>query len=666
MGLSRRQFVVRAAGAAVGGPALLALVASRPVGAGVPPAAAGASPYGPLSSTPDDNGLLLPAGFTSRVVAAAGEPIGESSFIWPPLPDGAGIVPMDDGGWCYACNSNIVAFGAAGSVSGIRFDAQGEVVDSYVVLNGSSANSGGCTTPWGTWLSVEEDVLYDQGLVWECDPTGELLARRLPALGRFSHHSVTVDPVDGRVYLTQAHPLGLVYRFTPTNAGDLTDGVLEACTIGPDGSVTWSVVADPLGTDLRTREQVPGATVFAQGGGVWVHGDWLYVATELDHSVHGIHLRDQRYRRVWQGDPSGVLSNCDVLGGFAESGDLLVGRSGPARELVLITTSGATAPLVRLAGPVHEGSRLTGPVFDPSGTRLYVSSQRATTSKSLGDILPGLDRADFRAGVTYEISGPFVGAASSALPPVAATTVPAPVETTVPATSLEPVPSSIESAPTTVASIETVDAPVPAPSPTGGSGSLRSFGVGLVTGLGMLGAYMLLQRRQTGRMAPAVASPPDPSGEHDGAEAVAEPYEQLTLPFDQVDEVEVDESPAPSELVEEPAPPLPSDRPDIGSRNEGSSSAMGFDSAQFDLDSSGSDALGFSQEFDLSANGPERLHTPDDYVGSYEEMIALAAATEARDAEEAAIANAARALGEDSSGNQGSRTDDSDEATTSA
>ena len=35
----------------------------------------GPGPYGELASTPDENGLLLPAGFTSRVVAVAGERI---------------------------------------------------------------------------------------------------------------------------------------------------------------------------------------------------------------------------------------------------------------------------------------------------------------------------------------------------------------------------------------------------------------------------------------------------------------------------------------------------------------------------------------------------------------------------------------------------------------
>lgn len=658
MTLGRRQFLVRAAGAVVGGPALLALVSGRPAAAGIPPTGAGASPYGPLGDAPDANGLVLPAGFTSRAVAAAGEVVGSTSYVWPPLPDGAGVLPMADGGWCYACNSNVVAFGAAGSVSGLRFASNGDVTDAYVVLNGSSANSGGCMTPWGTWLSVEQDVLYDQGLVWECDPTGERLPGRRPALGRFSHSSVAIDPSDGRVYLTQAHPLGLLYRFTPSVAGNLREGLLEACLVAPDGSVSWAPVPDPLGTDVRTRDQVPGARQFAQAGGAWFHDGWLYVASELDHAVHGIDLRNQRYRLVWQGDPGAALSDCDVLAGFVESGDLLVGRTGPARELVLITAAGAVAPLVRLAGPMHEGSRLTGPAFDPSGTRLYVSSQRATTAKALGEILPGLDVADFRAGVTYEITGPFVGAAHGALPPVVETTVPAAVETTVADSTPEPPPSTIEPVPSTVpaATLAPVapEGTLPAPTVVTTSGTMRGFGMGIGASLLAVGGYALYQRFAAGRDIAVPAATTDDEAVDQAAEEEVEAFVQLELPFDSEPEPDVidvgdvaggGEEPAAPEATSEPEPErevAPLGVPDIGSRNEASNMAQGFDSTSFDIDGGGGlQARGESMAFDLSANDPDRLHTPDEYT---EEEVAAMAAAEAAAAEDAAIAAAAERM----------------------
>lgn len=59
-------------------------------------------------------------------------------------------------------------------------------------------------------------------------------------------------------------------------------------------------------------------------------------------------------------------------------------------ELVVLTPEGEAAPLLRIVG--QDSSELTGPAFNPAGTRLYFSSQRGGAS--------GL-------GVTYEVSGPF-------------------------------------------------------------------------------------------------------------------------------------------------------------------------------------------------------------------------------------------------------------------
>ena len=61
----------------------------------------------PLSSTPDANGLLLPEGFTSRVVATTGQPVGDTGYVWPLSPDGAATFADREvkGGWYHAVNS---------------------------------------------------------------------------------------------------------------------------------------------------------------------------------------------------------------------------------------------------------------------------------------------------------------------------------------------------------------------------------------------------------------------------------------------------------------------------------------------------------------------------------------------------------------------------------
>ena len=73
-------------------------------------------------------------------------------------------------------------------------------------------------------------------------------------------------------------------------------------------------------------------------------------------------------------------------------GDVLVAEDGDDMQLVAITTTGDIEPVLQIVG--HDRSEITGPAFDPSGTRLYFSSQRGSTNTD-------------DDGVTYELSGPF-------------------------------------------------------------------------------------------------------------------------------------------------------------------------------------------------------------------------------------------------------------------
>ena len=68
------------------------------------PAAAGPSPYGPLQA-PDENGLRLPRGFTSRIVAASLTVVEGTRHPWHVFPDGGACVATPDGGWIYVSNS---------------------------------------------------------------------------------------------------------------------------------------------------------------------------------------------------------------------------------------------------------------------------------------------------------------------------------------------------------------------------------------------------------------------------------------------------------------------------------------------------------------------------------------------------------------------------------
>ncbi|CAN0502793.1 unnamed protein product, partial [Discosporangium mesarthrocarpum] len=82
---------------------------------------------GPLQPA-DANGIMLPAGFRSRVVARSSEiPVSRSSYRWHASPDGGACFATDDGGWIYVSNSE--ESNGNGGVGALRFDANGTVVD---------------------------------------------------------------------------------------------------------------------------------------------------------------------------------------------------------------------------------------------------------------------------------------------------------------------------------------------------------------------------------------------------------------------------------------------------------------------------------------------------------------------------------------------------------
>ena len=77
-----------------------------------PPTVVGPGPYGPLLPA-DANGLMLPPGFKSRVLARGGQVMPGRGYVFPAAPDGQATFAMPDGGWVLATNSEIAPPGAA-------------------------------------------------------------------------------------------------------------------------------------------------------------------------------------------------------------------------------------------------------------------------------------------------------------------------------------------------------------------------------------------------------------------------------------------------------------------------------------------------------------------------------------------------------------------------
>jgi uncharacterized protein len=352
------------------------------------PAAVG---YGPRLA-PDEHGIRLPEGFRSRLIARGGEPVAGTGYRWHEWSDGSATFPVEGGGFILVSNAETLPEGGA---SAIRFDARGEVEDAYPILSGTRQNCSGGGTPWGTWLSCEE---VEDGLVWECDPTGRRRARPLPAMGVFKHEAAAVDPRGKRIYLTEDLMDGCFYRYTPRRWPELSEGLLEIAVAQGD-RIAWEAVPDPAARRTPIRRQVDGALVLKRGEGIWHDGGTVYVATTGDHRVHAYDIASARMRVLYDGlaSASAPLLRVDQITAN-RAGEVFICEDLATKEIHMgvMDRRGRVAPFLSVTGAQHERSELTGVAFDPSGRRMFFASQRAFGK----DGMPG-------PGAVYEITGPF-------------------------------------------------------------------------------------------------------------------------------------------------------------------------------------------------------------------------------------------------------------------
>jgi len=138
---------------------------------------------------------------------------------------------------------------------------------------------------------------------------------------------------------------------------------------------------------------VAAAAHFNGGEGVWYDSGFVYFTSKGDSRVWSYDTRTQVLDVLYDGKatPEAGLTGLDNIT-VTRSGDLFgCEDNGEAEFSVgIITREREAARFLTVSGPNHSGSELAGVIFDPSGSRMYFSSQRA-----------------FGTGAVYEVTGPF-------------------------------------------------------------------------------------------------------------------------------------------------------------------------------------------------------------------------------------------------------------------
>ena len=389
--------------------------------------AAGAGVVGPLQKDPA--GVIdLPPGFSYRVVSRLGDAMSDG-FTVPDNADGMGCFDLGNGEIALVRNHELRPEEDGAGVAGPAYDtvarsliplpggtttivldaATLEVKRQYRSLAGTIRNCAGGITPWGSWLSCEEDtrkpngrINKEHGYVFEVPATAPGLVDPVPlkAMGRFNHEAACVDPATGIVYLTEDRDDSLLYRFLPTRPGELARGgtlqalVIDGMTetrnwtgadiaVGVPTAARWITLDDVEAPedDLRHRGAAMGATLFARGEGIWMgEGEMYFCCTSGGAAKEG---------QIFRLKPA--LHGADMLDLFYESPDIAEYSFGdnltvaPNGHLIVCEDQYTEVVDNHLRGITPQGgaydfgrltmqTELAGACFSPDGKTLFVNA----------------------------------------------------------------------------------------------------------------------------------------------------------------------------------------------------------------------------------------------------------------------------------------------------
>lgn len=406
--------------------------------------------------------LALPAGFEYTAISIVGDRLSDGGTV-PGNHDGMAVFQGRGGNYVLVRNhernpggNGTIApngkyyddygqpgstnFGSGGTTT-VVVDRNGLLVDDWVSIAGTIRNCAGGPTPWGSWITCEENTstadqvpnTKNHGYNFEVPSTATEAVDPVPlvAMGRFNHEAVAVDPRTGYCYQTEDRGDSLFYKYVPSkranSAGDYARGgdlyamVVRPGQTAPTGetlprfgdlgadfrglargaeasvlpflgqplAVEWVKLddVDPADDTLRFEGQAKQAAVFWRGEGAWEHKGLIYWVNSGagdvgEGQVMCYDPRRETLTMVVESTDENLLDGPDNMT-VARDGTLYLcedgssGSPGSPNYGQRVVGVDADGGLFDFAFNNINTSEFAGACFSPNGKYMYVNSQGA-------------------------------------------------------------------------------------------------------------------------------------------------------------------------------------------------------------------------------------------------------------------------------------------------